>query len=420
MGQTIAEKILSTYMGRDVKPGEYIEVKDFVGPIGYSFTGVNALASPLGLIKAMGGTPAHTDRWIFNGDHNTPARTTADVELFKTVRQLAAANGITKIYDKEGIGHVVNIEKGDIAPGTLFVHSDPQATLAGGIGAYYTNGGRMGSCIMEAYALGQITLCVPETLRIEINGKLPANVSGKDVWMQILHDIGPDGAFGMILEYAGTAIDEMSIEDRMILCGCAGFCGSDGAILQSDEKTQAWFKENFDREVETICSDPDAVFAKTLTYDASAFVPMVAVPPEVYTTRPVREVSDVKIDQCIIGTCAGGTLKDLRTAAAILKGKKIADGVRLIVSPVTQRVYIEAAKEGLLATLTEAGAQVLSATCDVCLGVVAPLADGEVGLSQQTLNTPGRSGSTKADIYLASAATIAASALTGYLTEPTL
>lgn len=420
MGQTIAEKILSKYMGRDVKPGEYIEVKDFVGPIGYSFTGVNALASPLGLIKAMGGTPAHTDRWIFNGDHNTPARTTADVELFKAVRQLAAANGITKIYDKEGIGHVVNIEKGDIAPGTLFVNADPQATLAGGIGAYYTNGGRMGSCIMEAYALGQITLCVPETLRIEINGKLPDNVCGKDVWMQILHDIGPDGAFGMILEYAGTTIDEMSIEDRMILCGCAGFCGSDGAILQSDEKTQAWFKENFEREVETIHSDPDAVFTKTLTYDASAFVPMVAVPPEVYTTKPVREVSGVKIDQCIIGTCAGGTLKDLRTAAAILKGKKIADGVRFIVSPVTQRVYIEAAKEGLLATLTEAGAQVLSATCDVCLGVVAPLADGEVGLSQQTLNTPGRSGSKKADIYLASAATIATSALTGYLTEPTL
>lgn len=420
MGQTIAEKILSRYVGHDVKPGEYIELKDFVGPIGYSFTGVNALASPLQLIRSMNGTPAHPERWIFNGDHNTPARSSADVDLFREVRKLAAENGITKIYDKEGIGHIVNIEKGDITPGCAFVHSDPQATVAGGVGAYYTNGGRLGSCVMEAYALGQITLCVPKTLRIEINGKLPANVCGKDVWMRILHDIGPDGAHGMMLEYGGTTIDDMSIEDRMILCGCAGFCGSDGAILQSDAKTQAWFKENFDRDVDRIASDPDAEFARTLTYDASTFVPMVAVPPEVYTTKPVREVSGVKIDQCIIGTCAGGTLEDLRTAAAILKDKRIADGVRFIVSPVTQRVYAQAADEGLLSILTRAGAQVLSSTCDVCLGVAAPLADGEVGLSQQTLNTPGRSGSAKADIYLASAATIATSALTGYITEPAI
>ena len=404
MGQTIAEKILSKYVGRAVKPGEYVEVKDFVGPIGYSFTGVNAAASMLGIIQAMGAQPVHPERWIFNGDHNTPARTQDDLKLFRDVRQMAEGVGVKKIYDKEGIGHVVNLEMGDILPGTLFVHSDPQATLAGGVGAYYTNGGRLGSCVMEAYATGQITLCVPETFRIEINGELPANICGKDVWMKVLGDIGPDGAFGCILEYSGTAIDAMSVESRMILCGSAGFCGSDGAILQSDEKTQAWYRDNFGIEVETIRSDPDAHFVKTLTYDASEFVPMVAVPPEVYTTKPVRDVE----------------LEDLRVAAKILEGKQIADGVRFIVSPVTQRVYAQASREGLLATLTEAGAQVLSATCDVCLGVVAPLADGEVGLSQQTLNTPGRSGSTKAQIYLASAATIATSALTGYLTEPAL
>ena len=407
-------------MGRPVTPGEYLEVKDFVGPIGYSFTGVNAAASMLGIIKAIGATPAHPERWIFNGDHNTPARTQDDLKLFRDVRQMAESVGVTKIYDTEGIGHVVNLEKGDIVPGSLFVHSDPQATLAGGVGAYYTNGGRLGSCVMEAYATGQITLCVPDTCRIEINGKLPDNVCGKDVWMKVLGDIGPDGAFGMMLEYGGTAIDEMSVESRCVLCGSAGFCGSDGALLQSDGKTQAWYKDNFGIDVETLYADPDANYAKKVVYDASEFVPMVAVPPEVYTTKPVSEVSDVKIDQCIIGTCAGGTLEDLRVAAGILEGKHIAPGVRFIVSPVTQRVYAQASREGLLATLTEAGAQVLSATCDVCLGVVAPLADGEVGLSQQTLNTPGRSGSAKADIYLASAATIATSALTGYITASSL
>lgn len=418
MGQTITEKILSRYMGHKVKPGDYIEVKDFVGPIGYSFTGVNAVAGPLGICKAIGAEPAHPERWIFNGDHNTPARSIDDVQLFQSVRQMAQSVGVTKIYDKEGIGHVVNIEKGDILPGTVFVHSDPQATLAGGIGAYYTNGGRLGSCVMEAYATGQITLRVPETIRVEINGRLPANVSGRDVWMRVLNDIGPDGAFGMILEYAGTAIDEMSVESRMILCGSAGFAGADGAILQSDEKTQAWFMENFGREVGIIRSDEDAEYARIYRYDAADFVPMVTVPPEVFTSVPASELKDVKINQCILGTCAGGTLEDLRTAAAILKGKKIADGIRFIVSPVTQRVFVQAAEEGLLTIFAQAGAQVISATCDVCLGVVGPLAPGEVGLSQQTLNAPGRSGSTEAKIYLASAATIAASALTGYITVP--
>lgn len=241
---------------------------------------------------------------------------------------------------------------------------------------------------------------------------------GKDVWMKVLSDIGPDGAFASILEYSGTAIDEMSIESRMVLCGSAGFSGADGAILPSDEKTVAWFKDNFDRDVEMIQSDEDAEYARVITYDAAEFKPMVAVPPEVYTCKPVSEVAGIKIDQCVIGTCAGGNIEDLRAAAKILDGKHIKEGVRFIVSPVTQRTFAQAAEEGLITILVKAGAQVISSTCDVCLGVVAPLGDGEVGLSQQTLNTKGRSGSTKADIYLASASTIAASALNGYITEP--
>lgn len=418
MGQTITEKIYSKYMGYPVKPGDYIEVENFVGPIGYSFTGVNAVASPLGLIKGMGVSPAHPERWIFNGDHNTPARSIADVELFRDVRQMAESAGVTKIYDTEGIGHVVNIEKGEISPGDLVVHSDAQAALCGGIGALCTTGGRFGSCVMEAYATGKMIICVPETIKIEINGKLDPRVYGKDVWMKVLSDIGPDGALGAILEYTGTAINDMSIESRMVLCGSAGFAGAEGAILQSDEKTVAWFKENYNRDVEMIQSDADAVFSKVIVYDASEFKPMVAVPPEVFTCKPVAEVKGVKINQCIIGTCAGGNIEDLRAAAKILEGKHIKEGVRFIVSPVTQNTYIQAAEEGILTILAKAGAQILSSTCDVCLGVVGPLADGEVGLSQQTLNTKGRSGSTKADIYLASAATIAASAITGYITEP--
>jgi 3-isopropylmalate dehydratase large subunit len=418
MGQTITEKIMSKHAGKAVKPGDYVVLRDFVGPIGYSFTGFNLPQAMQGTLQQMGLSIARPDKIIVNGDHNTPPFSVRDVEMFRDVRKTAEQLGITKVYDKEGIGHVVNVEKGEILPGTLFVHVDPQSANAGGIGALYTNGGRMGSTMMEAFALDEITVRVPETIRIVVNGALPPYVMGRDVWMHTLNIIGPDGAHGKILEFAGTAIDEMPIEDRMILCGNAGFAGADGAILQSDAKTQQWFKENFDRDVMTIKSDEDAVFDRVIIVNAEDLVPMVTVPPQVFTSKPAAELGEVRVNQCIIGTCAGGTIEDLRVAASIVKGKKVADGVRFLVSPVTQRTYIRASKEGLLAVLAEAGAKILSPTCDVCLGVQGPLADGEVGISQQTLNVPGRSGSSKADIYLANAATVAATAVNGYITDP--
>ena len=165
---------------------------------------------------------------IINGDHNTPAQSPEDVELFNSVRATADQMGISRVYDKEGIGHLVNVEKGDITPGSLFVHIDPQAANAGGIGAYYTNGGRFGSSMMEAFALGELTIRVPESIKIEIDGELPPLVTGRDIWLSILNEIGPDCAFGMILEFSGSTIDTLPVEERMILCGNAGFAGADG------------------------------------------------------------------------------------------------------------------------------------------------------------------------------------------------
>ncbi|GAB6108006.1 aconitase family protein [Fusibacter bizertensis] len=419
MGQTICEKILAKYSGNSkVVPGEYITLSDFVGPIGYSFAGFNYPQAMTASLAQMGLSIVKPERLIVNGDHNSPPQNIADVEQFNSVRAFCGENGITKLYDTEGIGHVVNIEKGDILPGILFVNIDPQAANAGGIGALYTNGGRLGSTMLQAFATDKLTVCVPGTIKVEINGKLRPGVTSRDIWFKLLNDIGPDGAHSMIIEYAGTTIDEMSIDQRLTLCGNAGFAGADGAIMQSDIKTQQWFKENFGRDVETIKSDSDATFAKVIHYNADDFVSMVTYPPEVFTSKPAIELNHVKVNQCTIGTCVGGTLDDLRLAAEIVKGKKIHHDVRFHISPVTQRVYVQASKEGLLATLAEAGARILSPSCDVCLGVQGPLASGEVGLSQQTLNVPGRSGSVEASIYLASAATIAASALTGYITDP--
>jgi 3-isopropylmalate/(R)-2-methylmalate dehydratase large subunit len=419
MGHTISEKILARYAGKtSVSPGEYIVVKDFIGPIGYSFTGVNFLQAFPGSVLAEGLPLARPQNIIVNGDHNTPPKSIADVELFNSVRKLAKELGVSKIYDREGIGHVVNVEKGDINPGTLFTHLDPQSANAGGIGAYFTNGGRFGSSILEAFAFGELTLRVPETIKIEVNGELPLYVMGRDIWLTVLSKIGPDCAHGMVLEFCGSTIEKLSVEQRMILCCNAAFAGADSAILQSDEVTQAWFKTNFNRDVETIRSDKDAEYAKVYSFEATTFVPMVTYPPQIFTSKPASELKGIKINQCIIGTCSGGTLDDLRMAASILDGKTVRDGVRFFISPVTQRVYAQAAREGLLTTLVEAGAKILSPTCDVCIGIQGSLAPGEAGLSQQTLNVPGRSGSPDADIYLAGAAVIAASAINGSITDP--
>jgi 3-isopropylmalate/(R)-2-methylmalate dehydratase large subunit len=419
MGHTISEKIIARYAGKaSVSPGEYVILKDFVGPIGYSFTGLNFLRGIPGRLIEDGLPLARPESIIVNGDHNTPPKSVADVELFNAVRKTAKKLGVTKVYDREGIGHVVNVEKGDIVPGTLFVHLDPQSANAGGIGAYFTNGGRFGSSMMEAFVFGEITIRVPETIKVEVNGKLPPFVMGRDIWQQALSEIGPDGAHGMVLEFCGSTIDSLSVEQRMILCCNAAFTGADGAILQSDNVTRAWFKENFGRDVETIRSDDDAEFARVYRIDAAKLVPMVTYPPEIFTVKPARELEEIKINQCIIGTCSGGSLEDLRAAARIVKGRQIPDGLRFFVSPVTQRVYAQASREGALADLAEAGAKILSPTCDVCIGIQGSLAPGEAGISQQTLNSPGRSGSPKADIYLASAAVVAASAINGHITDP--
>lgn len=419
MKQTICEKIIAHYAGKDhVSPGDYVVVKDFVGPIGYSFTGSNFLeVFPKSMMNA--GLPfAHPENCIVNGDHNVPFKNQADVALARGVKALGKELGVTRIYDREGIGHVVNVEKGDIGPGTLFAHFDPQAMTAGGVCALFTNGGRFGGSIMEAFAMGEMTLRVPETVRIIVDGELPEYVSGRDIWQATLNLIGPDGAAGKVIEYCGTTVDSLPIEQRMILCCNDAFASADGALVGSDAVTQKWFKDNFNRDVCTLCSDPDAEFYATYHIDATKLVPMVTCPPEVYTSKPASELGSIKINQCIMGTCSGGSLTDLRVAASILKGRTIAKDVRFIISPVTQRVYVEAAREGLLTILAEAGARIISPTCDVCIGIQGALGPGEVGLSQQTLNVPGRSGSTEADIYLSGAAVIAASAVTGYITDP--
>lgn len=419
MGQTLCEKILANASGQQtVKPGEYITVKDFTGPIFYSFDGASILGMYLDAAEKISGKKvSNGQKYIYNEDHNSPPVKAESIQFFKDERKRARDVGAT-CYCREGIGHVVNVEQGDILPGKVFIHFDPQASNAGGIGAFYTNGGRFGGHVVEAMAFDEITLCVPETIKIVIDGTLKPYISAKDVWFAVQNDLGPDGAIGAVVEFDGTAIEAMEIDQRMILCGEISYVGADTALIRSDAKTCAWYKNNFNIDADEISGDADAQYAKVLHYRAEEIKPMVTYPPEVFTSCLASELKNVAIDQCIIGTCIGGSLSDLRVAANILDGHAIKDGIRFIVSPVTQYVYSQAAKEGLLSVLADAGAIIIAPTCDVCFGSVGPLNPGEVSLSQQTLNVPGRSGSPDASIYLASAATIAASAITGYITSP--
>lgn len=419
MGYTLCEKILADAAGKEaVKPGEYITVKKYSGPVFYSFKGVSTLGNNLKLAEKISGKKI-TDgsNYVYNEDHNSPPVDPASIDFFKGERKLAKSVG-ARCYIREGIGHVVNVEKGEILPGQVVAHFDPQAANCGGVGAFYTNGGRFGGNIVEAMAFHELTICVPETIKVIIDGELKPYISAKDVWFTVQNDIGPDGAIGAVVEFDGTAIENMEIDQRMILCGEISYVGADSALIKSDARTVAWYKDNFNIDAVEIAADEDAKYTKVLRYRGEDIVPMVTYPPEVFTSCPAKELEHVAIDQCIMGTCIGACLSDLRIAANILKGKTIHENVRFVVSPVTQYVYSRAADAGYLSVLADAGAIVIAPTCDVCFGHVAPLTDGEVGLSQQTLNVPGRSGSHKAFIYLASAATIAASALTGHITSP--
>lgn len=419
MGMTITEKIIAKHCGKEcVKPGEYVTLSGFVGPVIYSFKGGDNATSMLQLTQALGVDGyKKLDHMIYNEDHNNPPQEADVIEEFKRARESAEKLGM-KIYDREGVGHIVNVEEGDITPGSVVVHFDPQAANAGGVGALYTNGGRLGSSFIESMSFGTLTIRVPETLRIEIDGELNPYVSGRDVWIYVQNLLGPAAAHAMVVEFAGSTIRNMSIEDRFIMCGNISYTGADTAIIEADEKTQQWYKDIVGIDVDTLFDDEDAEYERIIKINAADIPVMVSVPPKISTGKPASELKGIKVDQCIIGTCMGGNIEDLRVLAKMLKGKKVADHVRMLISPVTRKTYLRALDEGLIAPILEAGATMLPSTCDVCLGVLGPLSDGEVGISQQTLNVPGRSGSMKADIYLASAATIAATAITGYITDP--
>lgn len=420
MGKTISEKIIAKVAGKkEVSPGEFIGVKPDLGPIMYAFAAndppkqIKRALKNLDIEKIL-----HPEKVVIFFDHNQPAKTVACAELYKSVREGVKELGIKHFYAMKGIGHVLLAELGLARPGMFIVHGDPHAATLGGIGSFATNGGRYGSTPDEILATGELTIRVPETLQCNVISGLGKGVMSRDIWQHLIGDLGPDGAIGKVIEYTGPAIRKISIDGRMTICNPVIFAGAETGIVNPDEKTIDWVKERTNEPFKALKSDSDAEYVDTLEYDASKIEPLVAAPPDVYITKTVVEVEGTEIDQTVLGTCAGGRMEDLRIAAKLLKDRKVHPRVRMLIVPATQGIYISGIREGLIEILAQAGAIICAPTCDICWGRMGQLAAGETSISQQTLNIMGRSGSSKANIYLASAATIAASAVEGKITDP--
>ncbi|MBN1180322.1 MAG: 3-isopropylmalate dehydratase large subunit [Anaerolineae bacterium] len=414
MGQTFAQKVLARKAGLDsVMVGQILTIRpdkllthDNTSAIAGNFRkiGVQRMADPSISVIVL--------------DHVVPAANETYAANHKTVREFVAEQGIAAFYDVgEGICHQVLPEKGHAWPGAVIVGSDSHTPTHGAFGAFSAGIGRTEAAAVMA--TGEIWLRVPESFRLLINGTLPARVSAKDVILHIIGDLRADGADYRSVEFAGEIVQAMSIASRMVLTNMAAEMGAKNGVVEPDEKTRAWLKGRVDHDYEEIFADPDAPYDRVIAYDVSTLAPQVAKPHTVDNVVPVTEVLGTKIDQGLIGTCTNGRLEDLAAAAEILRGKHIAPGVRLLVLPASREVLLEAVAQGIVTDLVAAGATLLNPGCGPCLGAhEGCMAPGETTISTANRNFKGRMGSKEAFTYLASPATVAASALTGVITDP--
>jgi len=413
MGKTIAEKIIGEHAGKSVSAGDLAVVKvdlcllqDGTGPLS-----VRELQK-LGMEKAY--NPKGTVLFI---DHSSPSPRAELSNDHVLLRQFARKTGAVLSDVGCGICHQVMAED-YVNPGDILIGSDSHTCTAGALGAFATG---MGSTdVAIAIALGKTWLRVPNSFKIHVTGKLPNGVFPKDLILYIIGLIGADGADYRSLEFCGDTIENMEMSGRLTLCNMAIEAGAKAGIVASDDVTYRFLKEYGRAEkFRKIIPDEDAVYERILEIDASKLSPMVAFPHTVDNVKPVEEAKGVKIHQVFIGSCTNCRIADLRIAAKILKGKKTHLDVRLLVTPASKKIYLQASKEGLLDILVEAGAAISSPGCAVCCGIhEGILADGEVCVATSNRNFLGRMGNPKSFVYLASPATAAISALTGEITDP--
>ena len=414
----ILEKILAKASGKDkVAPGEIVEASVDVAMI-HDLTGPLTIESfrKIGADKVW-----DSQRIVIILDHLVPANSVKSAELHKIVRSFAEEQKIEKFYDvgQGGVCHQVMPEKGHVRPGELIVGADSHTCTYGAFGAFATG---IGSTEMAAvFTTGTLWFKVPKVIKVDITGRFQDLVTPKDLILNIIGQIKVDGAIYDGVEFAGPTVRNMSVDGRMVLCNMAVEMGAKTGIVEPDETTLNYVKSRTTRPFKPVKSDPGAAYKKVLDIDVVDMESQVSCPHSVDNVKPISEVDEVEVDQAFLGSCTNGRLEDLRLAAKLLEGRKVQKEVRMLVTPASQQVYLQALQEGLIRTFVEAGAYVCNPTCGPCLGGhLGLLAPEETCISSSNRNFIGRMGSPKAYVYLASPATVAASAITGKITDPRL
>lgn len=414
MGQTITEKILARAAGLpSVKAGDDIMAKpDYV--IAYDFPGYTdvyfkQMKEEFGIERV-----AEPDRYAIFIDHMVPATTPKEEELHIITRTWCAENKVP-LYERKGIGHQVACEIGYATPGAFVVHFDGHVSQLGTFGTLAMGIRRN---ILEAFVREYISIRVPHTVRVNLTGRLRPGVMARDIFHHLVRVMGPASCRFQVMEVGGTALPHLSTEGLQVITGLAMFTGALTAIVNPDETRLAYALPRARKSLEPVASDADATYAKVYDIDISELEPIVVIPPTPANTRNLSEFIGLEVQTGYLGSCASGRLEDLRIAAQVLKGRQVKPGFQLNVIPTSQEIMTAASKEGLIATLSEAGAFISSSSCDYCYGRIATMTAGQRAVSTGTLNVRGRMGSPDSEIYLCNAASVAAAAIEGAIADP--
>ncbi len=415
MPYTIAEKILLKHSGqKSIKPGEFIQAKVDVAL-------ANDITAPLAIseFKKSGFKKVFDkNKIVLVPDHFAPAKDLKSANQCKILADFAKEQGIKNYFEIGcmGIEHALLPEKGIVMPGDLIIGADSHTCTYGALGAYATG---MGSTdLARAYIDGECWLKVPASIKFIYKGKLNKWVGGKDLILYTIGQIGVDGALYKVMEFCGPVISKLGMDDRFSMCNMAIEAGARTGLIEPDINTKKYVA-GFKRKPKFYYSDKDAHYEKVYEWDVTKLEPQVSCPHLPSNTKPVSSLKNIKIDQSVIGSCTNGRISDLRIAASLLKGKKVAKGLKLIVFPATQKIYLQAVKEGLAEIFVKAGGVFSTPTCGPCLGGhMGILADGEVAIATTNRNFLGRMGSPKSFVYLSNPAVAAASAITGKITHP--
>ncbi|SEL93769.1 3-isopropylmalate/(R)-2-methylmalate dehydratase large subunit [Colwellia chukchiensis] len=414
--QTLAQKIIAKASGKShVSPGEIVTCKlDLV--LMHDSSGPRRVKSRL---EELGAKVFDPNKVVLVSDHFVPATDPESAEILALTRRWAQENLITNFYDMQGICHVMLPQQGHLKPGMFIVGGDSHSPTGGAFGTFMVG---IGATEMTgALATGEIWIKVPETIRININGQLQKGCSAKDIMLHLCAKLGMNNNY-KVMEFAGDTVADMPMYERMVLCNMSAELGGKTGIVEADQTTIDWINNTGETAaIDALdwVSDSDARYEKVIHLDASQLIPQVAAPHSPENTHPVTSFENITIHQAYIGACTGAKLSDLKMAAAVLKGQKVAKGTRLLIAPASTKTTELAAKDGTLAILTEAGAIILPTGCGACAGMGAgAIANGENCISSTSRNFKGRMGSPESNVYLASPYTVAACAITGEITDP--